>query len=328
MQLCVENNGVIYEISEMCSELSWQDKLNSGASVLEFTYLYDGELMIKNGDVVRLTNTSEKDGIFFGEVFRVSMGEDRRVKVKAYDQLRRGKSKDIIPLKGGQDDVVSVTQSMCRYLNLTAGDMPTGISYKVPKDKVKYQDTWIDVIYGLIGDTLLNTKTADNPQGEWYRLADVYGKIRLDNLRDLQLPLVLGDDSLAYGYSWEKSIDDEFYNVVKISWMDEKDGKAQTTQAADQDSVNRYGNLQYYEHVSDKSADAGKLQEKAKKLLQLYNHEKETIKLSCIGDHSVRAGCSIYGSIADIELDRRVIVKEVTHKYLPTHTMELEVIAQ
>ncbi len=92
------------------------------------------------------------------------MGEDRRVKVKAYDQLRRGKSKDIIPLKGGQDDVVSVTQSMCRYLNLTAGYMPTGISYKVPKDKVKYQDTWIDVIYGLIGDTLLNTKTADNPQ--------------------------------------------------------------------------------------------------------------------------------------------------------------------
>ena len=71
MQLCVENNGVIYEISEMYSELSWQDKLNSGASVLEFTYLYDGELMIKNGDVVRLTNTSEKDGIFFGEVFRV-----------------------------------------------------------------------------------------------------------------------------------------------------------------------------------------------------------------------------------------------------------------
>ncbi len=328
MQLCVENNSTIYEISEMCSEISWQDKFNSGASVLEFTYLYDGELMIKNGDVVRLTNTDEKDGIFFGEVFRVSMSEDRRVKVKAYDQLRQGKSKDIIPLEGGKDDVASVTQAMCKRLNLTAGDVPAGISYKVPKDKVKYQDTWIDVIYDLIGDTLLNTKTAENPQGEWYRLADVYGEVRLDNLRDLQLPLVLGDDSLAYGYSWEKSIDDEFYNVVKISWMDEKSGKAQTTQAADQDSVNRYGNLQYYEHVSDKSADAAKLQEKAKKLLQLYNHEKETIKLSCIGDHSVRAGCSIYGSIADIGMDRRVIVKEVTHKYLPTHTMELEVIAQ
>lgn len=326
MQLCVENNGKIWEISELCLEISWKDELNNGASVLEFAYLYESELMIQNGDVVRLTNTSETDGIFFGVVFKVSMGEDRKVKVKAYDQLRYGKAKDIITLKGGQDDICTVTQNMCKFLNLKSGTMPA-VAYKVPSDKVKYQDTWIDVIYGLISDTLLNTKTAEKPQGDWYRLADVYGEVKLDSLWDLQLPLVLGDSSLAYGYSWEKSIDDNFYNIVKLSWMDEGRGKAQTTQASAQESVNRYGNLQYYEHVSDKSTDSAKLQEKAKKLLQLYNHEKETIKLSCLGDHSVRAGCSIYGSVADIELNRRVIVKSVTHKYLPVHTMELEVIA-
>lgn len=254
------------------------------------------------------------------------MGEDRKVKIKAYDQLRYGKAKDIITLKGGQDDICTVTQAMCKFLNLKAGTMPA-VAYKVPSDKVKYQDTWIDVIYGLISDTLLNTKTAENPQGDWYRLSDVYGEIRLDSLWDLQLPLVLGDGSLAHGYSWEKSIDDNFYNIVKLSWMDENSGKAQTAQESDQDSVNRYGNLQYYEHMSDKSVDVAKLQEKAKKLLQLYNHEKETIKLSCLGDHSVRAGCSIFGSVEDIDLNRRVIVKTVTHKYLPVHTMELEVIA-
>ncbi len=326
MQLCVENNKKIWEISELCTDISWKDELNNGASVLEFSYLYDGELMLQNGDVVRLTNTSEADGIFFGTVFKVSMGESRRVTVKAYDQLRYGKAKDIIPLKGGQDDISTVTQSMCKCLNLKPGVMPT-VTYKVPTDKVKYQDTWLDVIYGLIGDTLVNTKTEAEPQGEWYRLADVYGKVQLDKLRDLQLPLVLGDGSLAYGYSWEKSIDDDFYNIVKISWMDEGSGKAQTTQVFDQESVNRYGNLQYYEHESDKSTTTAKLQEKAKLLLKLYNHEKEIIKLSCLGDHSVRAGCSIYGSVSDIGLNRRVIVKSVTHKYLPVHTMELEVIA-
>ena len=326
MQLCVENSGQILEISKMCQEISWKDELNNGSSVLEFSYLYDGDLMIENGDVVRLTNTSETDGIFFGMVFKVSMGEDRKVKVKAYDQLRYGKAKDIITLKGGQDDICTVTQAMCKFLNLKAGTMPA-VAYKVPSDKVKYQDTWIDVIYGLISDTLLNTKTVEKPQGDWYRLSDVYGEIRLDSLWDLQLPLVLGDGSLAHGYSWEKSIDDNFYNIVKLSWMDENSGKAQTAQESDQNSVNRYGNLQYYEHMSDKSADVAKLQEKAKKLLQLYNHEKETIKLSCLGDYSVRAGCSIFGSVEDIDLNRRVIVKTVTHKYLPVHTMELEVIA-
>ena len=124
MQLCVENNGQIYEISELCLDISWKDELNNGSSILEFSYLYDGERMIVNGDVVRLTNTSETDGIFFGEVFKVSMGQDRKVKIKAYDQLKQGKTKEIIPLKGGQDDICTIAQSMCKHLNLKAGRMP------------------------------------------------------------------------------------------------------------------------------------------------------------------------------------------------------------
>ena len=319
MQLCVENNGKIWEISGLCTDMSFKDSFNDGASTLEFSYLYDGELMIQNGDVVRLTNTSETDGIFFGKVFTVTMDETRKVDVKAYDQIRYGKAKDIITLKAGQDDIVTLTQAMCKYLNLTAGNM-AAVSYKAPSDAVKYQDTWLDIIYDMISDTLMNTS-------QWYRLADVYGKVQIENLRDLQLPLVIGDGSLATGYTWEKSIDDEFYNIVKISWMDEASGKAQTYQELDQTSVIKYGNLLYYEHSDNKNGtEVAKIQDKVKKLLQLYNYEKESIKIKCIGDHSIRAGCSIYGSIADIALDRRVIVKSVTHTYLPSHTMELEVI--
>ncbi|MFQ8839809.1 MAG: hypothetical protein ACLR8P_01465 [Clostridium fessum] len=95
----------------------------------------------------------------------------------------------------------TVTQAMCKFLNLKVGAMPQ-VAYKVPVDKVKYQDTWIDVIYGLISDTAEH-KDGRSSAGIWYRLADVYGEVRLDSLWDLQLPLVLGDSSLAYGYSWE-----------------------------------------------------------------------------------------------------------------------------
>ena len=125
----------------------------------------------------------------------------------------------------------------------------------------------------------------------------------------------------------DAAVEKAYKGERKISWMDESSGRAQTTQASDQESVNRYGNLLYYKHETDKSTDVAKLQEKAKLLLKLYNHEAETIKLSCLGDHSVRAGCSIFGSVEDIGLNRRVIVKSVTHKYLPVHTMEVEVIA-
>lgn len=323
MQLCVENDKKIYDITQMCTDISLKDELNNGPAVLEASYIYDG-LRLSPGDPIRFTWADESEGLFFGTVFKTEMGEDKTVKIRAYDQLRYGKAKDIITVKAGEDTVASVVQAMCRALNLKAGAMPA-VNYKAAANKVHYQKTWLDVIYGMIGDVLLYGGTGDAQT--WYRLADVYGQIQLDDLRNLQLPLCIGDGSLATGYSWEKSIDDDFYNIIKISWMDEKSGKAQIIQEADQNAVNKYGNLLHYDHVSGKEVDVAKLQEKAKKLLQLYNREKESIKLSSIGDISVRAGCSIYGSVTDIALNRRVICRKVSHKFLPVHTMELEVIA-
>lgn len=310
MEFLVEVNGTVYEISELVKSISYTDKLNDGCSKLEFSYI-DDNLKIANGSIVRFIDGDIK---FFGRVFKHGQNSKKEITVTSYDQLRYAKAKDTIVSKG--ETATTLTKRMINYLNLKAGNLAdTGyvLSTHPHDDK-----TWLDIIYSAISETLMN-------KGKWYSLRDEYGSVALRNLENLKLDLVLGDGSLCYDYDYEKTIDENFYNIVKLASDNETTGKRDTYIVKDSNSMNRYGILQYFE-VLDKNTNAAQAKAKAEILLALYNREVETLTLKCLGDARVRAGSSFYADIEDIGLDnKRIIVRSVTHDFLPVHIMNIEV---
>ena len=314
MEILVESGGYIYDVTEMCTDLTWTDMLNEGSSILEMSYIKN-DLVLENGDVIRITGDTPKDGIFFGMVRKVGGDKSEIIKVKAYDQLFVTKSKDIFVLENGT--LKSLILQMGAKLSLAMGTVEDpGFILKPIASSDK---AWLDLVNQGISDTLIGS-----PEKDMYCLRDEYGSVCLWNMRNLQLPLVLGDESLCTDYQWEKSVVDDYYNRVKVLWKDEASGKMDMRTAEDQNAINRFGFLQYLETAQGVDS-AAKAQERANNLLKLYNHETETLKLDCLGDLRVRAGNSIFGSIEDIALNRRLIVKKVVHSFFPVHTMKVEV---
>jgi hypothetical protein len=173
-------------------------------------------------------------------------------------------------------------------------------------------ETWLDILYEAIGATLENN-------GELFILRDEAGYLTLRNAEDLKLKLVLGDESLCYDYGHETSIDQNFYNAILIHAIDGK--SSDLVYKVDDKSVKKYGYMQYYEKLNANSAQASV---KADKIAKLYGSPYETMTLDCLGDMSVRAGTSVWVSIAKTKVDKRLIVKSVTHNFLPHHTMSVE----
>jgi hypothetical protein len=314
MEFLVEVSKNIYEISELVTSVSWTDKLNDGCSKLVFSYV-DDDLKLSNGDIVRFKY--DNDNIFYGAVFKHGRNKKNEITATAYDQLRYAKAKDTIVCRN--DTVTTLGKKMCNYFNLRNGIL-TDTKYKLP---VSVQDdkTWLDIIYQAISDTLMNT-------GRWYSLRDEFGSVAIRDLDDLKLDLVLGDESLCYDYDYKKSIDDNFYNLIKLVSDNETTGKRDVYITKDSKSISRYGLLQYFE-VLDKNDNPSQAKSKADMLLKLFNREEERLTLNCLGDTRIRAGNSFYTHMEDVGLtakeNKRLIVRSVTHNFLPIHTMDLEV---
>lgn len=314
IELLIENkgNGRIYEISELETSITFSDSLNNGCSKLEFSYLYD-DVIFTNGSVVRFKY--DDANIFYGYIFSFEQSQNNEISVVAYDQLRYLKAKDTFVVTDMSVDELIIRISNLFRLRIGKLDS-TG--YKLPTS-VKDNQTYLDMIYDGISTTLIGT-------GHKYAFYDAFGSLVLADIANMSLPLVIGDESLAYGYKYKQSIDENTYNLIKISQDNETTGKRDIYMAQDSNSFGKYGILQYFE-TADKKMNAEQVRAKADALLKLMNAETKSLSVDALGDTRIRAGNSILASISDLGIKQYLIVNSCKHTFKSyTHTMSLELI--
>lgn len=308
IQLVIAHKDAYYEPSIIDNmTVTWERKGAPG--ILKFTCYKDKVLKIAYGDPVSLVVDDVK--FFFGYVFNLKYGHNNDIEVTAYDQLRYFKNKDSYIYKGKRADQLLTT--IATDFGLKCGKL-ANTKYKIPK-KSEDNKTLFDIIQNALDDTLTNT-------GNMFVLYDKFGELKLTNITNMKTNVLI-NETTAQSIDYQRSIDGETYNKIKLAYDNKDTGKREVYIQKDSKNINKWGVLQYYEKISDTSGAITK----AKSLLNLYNTDTRSLRVNrAFGDLSIRAGSSVIVQLnyLDLKLNNFMIVEKVVHRFEQDfHVMDL-----
>lgn len=300
------------DINDIALDVKYKSAWNNGAGQLTFSYPSSKAGMFANGSTVIFTYDGAN--IFYGFLFATKQ-DRKKYSCTCYDQLRYFKA---------SNDLIRPVCTLAEFLSIVAVSVGERVrlgqvdntAVKLPKYHFPNR-THLDMLYQSIKDNL-------SLNGYWYALRDNFGALDLRDIVDLRLPLIIGDSSLGTDFDYEKSIDDDTYNYIKVAKDDQDKGVRNVYLAQDSSTIKTWGKLMYYDKVSA-DLNESQLAARANQLLQLKNRATQTLKMDCMGDVRVMGGSGIRVKIVEAGLDLWAVVDSVTHNFGHTkHTMSLE----
>lgn len=309
IELLIENKGTVYQ-PELEGEVTWETDRRGSPGTLKFNVVTENGFVFREGNAVRMKWNGYK--IFYGFVFtKDKKKETRTMEVTAYDQLRYLKNKDSYTYKN--KTAGDIIKMIARDFNLKTGTI-ANTGYKIPH-RVEDNATLFDMIENALDDTLLNKK-------QMYVMYDDFGKITLKNISDMQVPVLINEET-ANQYSYQSSIDSDTYNKIKLHRSNEDTGNTDIYMAQSSANINSWGVLQYYDEL--KEGENGK--EKVNALLALYNTKGCSLSISkAWGNCSVRAGSMVpvQLDLGDVNLSNWMLVEKCKHYFSENqHQMDL-----
>ena len=290
------------------------NRMNSPGK-LTFSCVEDDGNLIEPGSFVKLETDGVK--IFCGYLFTCEQKKDKVVTYTAYDQLRYLKANASYTFSN-----MSLSQIIQRIANdfgLKTGKLEeTGYVFPC---LIKENTSCLDMIFDALSQTIIQT-------GVIYLFFDYGGELTLIEAKKLFLNSMLGDRSLVTDYTYVRDINSDTYNRVKLVKKNESSGRTDVYIHEDNDTIKKWGVLQYYDEV-DKSLNDAQIDEMCQAYLKYYNRVLQTLTLEAIGLAAIRAGCIIPIRLSDVKVlstMRFLLAEKVTHKFDGgDHTMSIEV---
>lgn len=279
---------------------TWSTDRKGSPGQLNFTVIKDDILDFTEGDAVRLR--IDDTDVFYGFVFSKKRTKNNTISVTAYDQLRYLKNKDTYVYENKTAD--EVIQMIATDFQLQTGVLEN-TGFKIAS-RVEENTSLFDIIQNALDVTLEN-------KNEMYVLYDDFGKITLKNIANMQLNVLI-DEETAEDFDYTSSIDNNTYNKVKLTYDNDKTGTREVYIAQHGENINKWGILQHFETL--KEGENG--QAKADALLSLYNRKTRNLSIkNAFGDIRVRAGSliPIILNLGDVKVQNMMLVEKCKHEF-------------
>ncbi|RHW49725.1 late control protein D [Bombilactobacillus bombi] len=320
-----------WDISRCSNNIKWTTDLNFTAGTFTFDVINNAnDFYPQNGQVVEFAWNDQQ--VFYGYIFKVSYMQDKKFSITAYDKMRYLKNQDSLvwPIS----NISERFDTVCKRAEITH-NVVNSSDYKLPAE-VADSKSYFDMLKSAID------KTQKATQQMFYVYAN-YDTVELRKAPFQQLDIIIGDQSLLTGFSFEKNIDNAS-NVVRIVKEDKQSSQQVSATASENSggdpnntsfsyvdsagsSVSQWGKLQMIEKAKDKANEA-QMKQRADELLQQKNREEYDLKLDTLGHLNLVAGNAInikIQSLTDVgfKINNAAILK-ATHNFSIDYTCELE----
>lgn len=308
------NDGTVYNISDIAGQIQVYSSINGEAGKLTCILQKDPNNLLKIANGSQVSFIVDGVGMFFGYVFKIGTDAEQNYQITCYDQMRYLKNSDIYTTK--YMTASDIFAKVCKDYNL--------------KYKIKAPTSFIPLPYNHSNKSLYTIiergmNQASINDKKHYFIKDEFGELVWSELELEKTNIQIGNGSAMYGYKYEKSIDSDTFNQVKIYIEDKDTSTIKSRIVKDSDNIKRWGILQLLNKV-DKETNEAQMRILAENYLKTKNRETETLTLQAIGIKELTAGKGIKFILEREGINKWMWINSATHTFTKyEHTMDLEV---